>query len=264
MAKGAFRVDGSPVTDNATVFGGATIETGEASSRIQLSNGARIELAPRSRAKVFEDRLTLENGRGELAAKDYQIEAKTLRISGDSGSVARVRIDGPKSVMVSALNGPVHVYNDIGLLVANVKPGVPLAFEPQAAPPTASERSGCLLVSKEDRTKFILVDTVANVTVELRGENLADQVGKQVTITGTAFRSAVPVTGAAQVIQVQSLKVVSEGGCSSVPAASSRPAPAPVAKTGGLSNGAKVAIAVVGVGAAAGGVVAAAGGSKSR
>jgi hypothetical protein len=264
MAKGAFRIDGSAVSDNATLFGGATIETGQASSRLQLSNGARIELAPYSRARVFDDHLTLENGRGELAAKEYQIEAKTLRISsGEAGSFARVRIDGPKSVMVTAVNGAVHVYNDIGLLVANVKPGIPLAFEPQAASATDSERSGCLLVSKEDRAKFILVDTVANVTVEVRGADLADQVGNQVTVTGTAFRSAVPVAGASQVIQVQSLKVVAQGGCATVSPTGS-PKPGPVAKSGGISNGAKIAIAVVGVGGAAGGIVAASGGSKSR
>ena len=264
IAKGAFRIDGSAVSDNATLFGGATIETGQASSRLQLSNGARIELAPRSRAQVFDDHLTLENGLGELAAKDYQIQAKTLRISGEAGSLARVRIDGPKSVMVTAVNGPVHVYNDIGLLVANVKPGIPLAFEPQAASPTASERSGCLLVSKEDRTKFILADTVANVTVEVRGADLADQVGNQVTVTGTAFRSAVPVAGASQVIQVQTLKVVAQGGCVIGAPLSGSPRPGPVVKSGGISNGAKIAIAVVAVGGAAGGIVAASGGSKSR
>src|SRR5438067_980541 len=84
IARGGFTIDGASVTDNATLFGGATIETERASSRLQLSSGARIELAPRSRAKVFEDHMTLEKGTGELAAKNYQIEAQTLRIATDA------------------------------------------------------------------------------------------------------------------------------------------------------------------------------------
>ena len=199
MATGSFRIDGSTVSDNATLFGGATIETEKASSRLQLSSGARIELAPRSRAKVYDDHLSLESGLGELASKEYQIEAKTLRIETDeTNSLARVKIESPKSVLVTAVHGSVRVYNEIGMLVANVKPGMALAFQPQAAAPTASERTGCLMRSRDDPAKFILVDTVANVTVEVRGAGVAEQVGSQVKVTGTTFRSVVPVLGASQ------------------------------------------------------------------
>ena len=264
IAKGGFQIDGSSVSDNATLFDGTTVETSQASSRLQLKSGARIELSPRSRAKVFNDHLSLEKGVGELASKGYQIEAQTLRIATDEPkTVARVRIDGSKNVMVAAVNGPVRVYNEIGMLVANVKPGVPLVFEPQAAAPTASERTGCLAQSKEDPTKFVLVDQIANVTVEVRGVGLAEQVGNKVKISGTAFRSATPVAGASQVIQATIVELITRGGCV-VP----RPPPAPdtpkPVKSGGISNGAKVAIAVVAVGGAAGGIVAATSGSKSR
>ena len=263
IAKGGFQIDGSSVSDNATLFGGTIVETSQASSRLQLNSGARVELSPRSRAKIFNDHLLLEKGVGELATTDYQIEAETLRIAtGESKTVARVRIDGSKNVMVAAVHGPVRVYNEIGMLVANVKPGVPLMFQPQAAAPTASERTGCLTRSKEDPTKFILVDQVANITVEVRGTGLAEQVGNQVKITGTAFRSATPVAGASQVIQATAVQLVSRGGCTVVAAA---PATTTAAKTGGgLSNGAKVAIAVAAAGGAAGGIIAATGGSKSR
>ena len=261
IAKGGFQIDGSPVSDNATLFGGSIVETSQASSRLQLNGGARVELSPRSRAKVFSDHLSLEKGVGELASKDYQIEAQTLRIATDAAkTVARVRIDSSKNVMVAAVNGPVRVYNEIGMLVANVKPGVPLVFQAQAAAPAASERTGCLTRSKEDPTKFVLVDQLANITVEVRGTGLAEQVGNQVKISGTAFRSATPVAGASQVIQATTVELVTRGGCTVVPAAPSTAA----AKTGGMSNGAKIAIAVVAVGGAAGGVIAATGGSKSR
>ena len=141
IAKGGFQIDGSPVSNNATLFGGATIETLQASSRLQLNSGARVELSPQSRARVFSDHVTLEKGVGELATKDYQLEAQSLRIAADEPrSMARVQIESPKNVLVTAINGPVRVYNEIGLLVANVTPGIPLAFQPQAASPTSSER----------------------------------------------------------------------------------------------------------------------------
>ena len=265
IAKGSFQIDGSSVSDNATLFRGATVETSQASSRLQLNSGARVELSPRSRAKVFSDYVSLEKGVGELATQDYQIEAQSLRIAtGEPKTVARVRIDGSKNVMVAAVNGPVRVYNEIGMLVANVKPGVPLVFQAQAAAPTASERTGCLARSKEDPTKFVLVDQLANVTVEVRGTGLAEQVGNQVKISGAAFRSATPVAGASQVIQVTTVEVVTRGGCTTVPVVPATAGAAGTKTAGGISNGAKIAIAVVAVGGAAGGIVAATGGSKSR
>ncbi len=276
IAKGGFRVDGSQVTGNATLFGGSTIETAQASSRLRFTSGARIELAPASRAKVFDDHLSLERGSGELASKDYQIEARTLRIeNAEARSVARVQMSGEKSVLVAAAFGPVRVYNDAGFLVANVIPGMSLVFEPQAAAPTASERTGCLYRSREDATKYILVDRVANVTVELRGQGLAEQVGNQVKITGTSFRSAAPVASASQVVQVNTIELVTRGGCGAAPAApaapaatgTAAPAPAsvPTATTGGgISNGAKIAIVAAVGGGAAAGVIAATQSSKSR
>jgi hypothetical protein len=265
MATGSFRIDGSQVSDNATLFGGSTIETEKASSRLQLSSGARIELAPGSRAKVYSDHLSLESGLGELASKEYQIEAKTLRIETDqTNSLARVKIESPKSVLVTAVNGSVRVYNEIGMLVANVNSGMAMAFQPQAAAPAASERSGCLVRSRDDPNKFILIDQVANVIVEVRGAGVAEQVGNQVKITGTTFRSVIPVPGASQIIQVTTIELVTAGGCGAVVAGGQSPNTSPTAPKTGISNGAKVVIAVAVVGGAAGGIVAATAGSKSR
>ena len=262
IAKGSFQIDGASVSGNATLFGGTTIETGEASSRLQFSNGARIELAPQSRAKIFSDHLTLEKGLGELAAKKYRIEARSLRVeTNEPKSLARVSLAGSREVLVTALNGPVRVYNEIGLLVANVKPGVAMSFEPQAAAATSSERTGCLMRSKLEPAKFILVDEVADITVEVRGEGLAEQVGNRIKIKGSAFRSEVPVAGASQVIQVDGIELITKDACVTGPVG---PKAADAAKKAGISNGAKVAIAVAVVGGAAGGIVAATSGSKSR
>ncbi|MBI1790324.1 MAG: hypothetical protein HYR60_22560, partial [Acidobacteria bacterium] len=147
VANGSFQVDSSRVYGNTTLFDGTTVQTDQASSRLQLNNGTRMELGADSRARVYDKRVTLERGLGELETPaGYQIEARTLRIAtADSKSVARVKLEGEKQVLVAAVTGPVRVYNEIGLLVANMEPGVALMFTPQAAQPGAFQMSGCLL-----------------------------------------------------------------------------------------------------------------------
>src|SRR5690242_4023739 len=53
MAKGSFQVDNSQVYGNTTLLEGATIQTEKASSRLQLNNGTRMDLAENSRARIF-------------------------------------------------------------------------------------------------------------------------------------------------------------------------------------------------------------------
>ena len=211
VATGSFEVDASQVYGNTTLFDGSTIRTGQASSRLQLKNGTRLELGEQSQAKVFDKQATLERGVGEVeTSSKYQMEARTLRISPvGARSIARVKLEGDKQVLVAAVNGRVRVVTDKGLLVANVQPGSTLLFTPQAAAAGTFQMSGCLLETTEG--KFLLVD--ANQTVELRGSGLVADVNNRVEVTGTAFRSAVPAPPAVQVVQADNVKRVEEGGC---------------------------------------------------
>jgi hypothetical protein len=260
VSPGNFQVDGSRVTGNATLFDGAAVETTEASSRLQVAPGARVDLAPQSRVKVFAKYAALERGSGELqAAGKYQLEARTLRIEPrDSKAVAQVRLRGADTVLVAAIHGRVRVFNNAGLVVADVVPGVAMSFVPQAGAIDASSLTGCL--SKKGAA-FVLTDEKSGVIVELRGPNLAENAGKIVAVSGTTFRSAEPVEGASSVVRVDTLKVT--GDACAVTATG--PAAPSHAGGGGMSNGAKVAIAVGIAGGAAGGIIAASsGGSKSR
>jgi hypothetical protein len=211
LSQGGFRADNSVVFGNTTVFDGTMVQTTEASSRLQLTNGARIELAVNSRAKVFKKRAALEQGVAELASSlDYQLEARTLRISPiDDKSIARVKLEGDKQVSVAAVNGRVRVSTEAGLLVANVAPGKSLLFTPQAAQAETFQVSGCLLQMKTGQ--FLLVDP--NQTVELRGTGLEQEINNRVEVAGTAFRSAVPTPPATQVIQVDRIKQVAVDTC---------------------------------------------------
>src|SRR5262245_27749543 len=208
IAPGSFIVDGSSVTGNATLFDGAAVETAQSSSRLKVNSGAQIDLAPRSRATVHEKYVMLEKGAGDLrAAPGYRMEARSLRIEPRDGrAVARVGFDGKDAVLVSAVNGPVRVFNHIGLVVADVAAGVAMSFVPQAGQPDASALSGCL--SKTRGGAYLLKDDKSGVTVELRGSDLDQSVGKRVEVTGTAFRSTEPVAGASSVIRVDTINAV--------------------------------------------------------
>ena len=210
VATGSFNVDNAEVYGNTTLFDGSMVRTGASSSRLQLSNGTRVDLGADSRARVFEKRATLEQGQGDVESSSYSMEARTLRISPAGGkSIARVKLEGEKQVLVAAVKGRVRVLNEAGLVVANMQAGGTLLFTPQAAQAGTFQMSGCLVETRDG--KFLLVDP--NQTVELRGDGLASEINNQVEVSGTAFRSATPTPPAAQVVQVENLKRVSEGGC---------------------------------------------------
>src|SRR5690242_513497 len=65
-ANGSFQVNAKQARDTATLFDGSVIETGKAPSQIRLDNGAQVRLATDSRAKVYEGRIVLEKGSGQL------------------------------------------------------------------------------------------------------------------------------------------------------------------------------------------------------
>ena len=98
---GEFRVDGSAIRGNGTVFEGALVETTTARSVIQLA-GTQITLAPDSRVRVYRDRSVLE--KGSESVKDgarHVMEAATLRITPSApGSVVQIDLTAPTRVTV--------------------------------------------------------------------------------------------------------------------------------------------------------------------
>ena len=183
-ASGHFVLDRSEVWGNATLFDGGKIETGVASSEAALRNGVRIQLASASSATVGESQLTLTKGTGQVAAtEDYQVTAGGLAIRSASGA-SRVRVAwlAGGSVEVTALSGAARVASRTGLVLASIPAGRRMDFAMQAAAGVVT-RTGCLL-SKDGR--FLLQDQNTQEVLEIRGNDLAAQVGNRVTITGAA------------------------------------------------------------------------------
>jgi hypothetical protein len=257
-SSGEFRVDGSTVRGNSTIFEGDVIETEAARSVVVLS-GTEITLSRQSRMKVFGDRIVLEDGSG-LVRDDgkHVIEAATLRIvPAPKDSVVQVETSGPTHVAVSAQSGSAEVRNSAGVLIASLRTGMALSFDPQAGAAAAANVTGILRVTG---TTFLLTDTTANITVELRGTDLAKYAGKLVHITGSIVGSTVAASGASEVVHVTAIDVVSRGKKVPVAAAAGAGAGAGAgaaaagtagAAAAGISTAATVAI-VAGVGVAGG------------
>src|ERR1700724_3079292 len=79
--RGNFTIDAFTIPGKSAPFEGNEIETGKASSQLQLNNGARMQLAAESRGIVYRDRLVLEKGTSLIqSGKTSQVEANSLRI----------------------------------------------------------------------------------------------------------------------------------------------------------------------------------------
>jgi hypothetical protein len=231
---GEFRVDGSTIRGNSTVFDGSVIETTAARSEVQLT-GLQITLSPDSRIRVYRDHTVLEHGSGLLKDVEKQVvEAETLRIApATKASIVQVEI-GPSGVELVARVGSAEVRNASGVLVASLHTGVALALDPQAGASAAVKMTGVVVFKNG---KYFLTDVTSNVTVELEGPDVAKFAGKMVEIAGSVIPSATPAAPASELVSVANIRAkAAAAGTGGVTAAA-----------GGLSKGATIAI-VGGVG----------------
>ena len=258
-ASGHFTVERSRVWGNSTLFDGAVVETDSASSQLALGNGVKMQLGAASRARIWQNHLTLEKGVSQVSApSSYEVDAGGLRIHAE-GESARLRVGLSDRVEVAALTGSARVTSEAGLMLAAIPAGRSMSFSMQTA--GAVTRAGCLLYKDGH---FILQDDNTQEVIELNGRDLAPNLGNRVELTGTAGTVKPVVTIATAVLNVSTIATRSQGGCLSVAAALDARTEAPagggggavqpsgvkVPKTGGgMSTGAKIAI----VGAIAGG-----------
>ncbi len=244
-------IDGAKVSGNATLFDGSVVSS-SGYSRLQLSSGARVDLGADSVVRVFANHVSLEGGSSEVQSpSEYSINARSLKIQSEAGSIARVRLDGDQRVLVTALSAPVNVWNRDGLLVARVMPAAPLSFLPQAAGSNSFSNSGCV-VNKSSAAVF--VDQTGNQVFELRSTaksvDLRKFVGKRAAVTGTINASARPVAGATQVVNVTSIASATGADCAPVAARIGATTTAAGLAAGGAAGAAGSAAAGASAGAA--------------
>ncbi len=240
---GAFRLDRATVISNGTLFEGSLIETGTASSSVQVSNGARLSLTADSRGRIFGDRLVLEKGSGTLENSiGFKLVALGLTIQPErANSTGNIVIENRNRIQVRSSSGALRVLNANGQLVANLSAGSALAFEPQGGPSNATRVLGCL---EQKAEHYLVTDEVTNVTVEVAGSGVANEAGNRVEITGTLDPAATPSGKATQLVRVREVRRVTKGCGSSAAAAGG-------AKGPGISGAATGTIAIIGGVAAA-------------
>jgi hypothetical protein len=130
MSSGSIMINNAKAAGNATLFDGTTIETGVASSRLQLKNGASIQLASESRGKIYENRLILEKGNTQVqATKSFEVQTSILKVSGSENALAQISMKG-QTVQVASLMGTLKVANASGAFVTSIAPGTSFAFTP--------------------------------------------------------------------------------------------------------------------------------------
>jgi hypothetical protein len=242
QSAGVFRVNHASVPGSATIFEGASLETGVASSKIDLKTGQRLLLASTSAAEIHQDRLVLSKGSAELSgAADYRIDTGKLSIGAtDRAASIRVAIDAANQVRVNASGGRAEVRNHQGVLLAQVSPGSTIQVPNGAETP--AKYTGVL---REQKGKYLLTDDTSKVTVELRGKNLARLKGKHVQVIGVVLAGEGAAAGASLVVSVSS-------AATAAAAAGTAAAGAGAATASGMSAG---TIVVIGGAAAAGATV---------
>jgi hypothetical protein len=251
-SSGEFRLDGSIVRGNSTVFDGNLIETTTTRSIVQLDAG-QVTLAPESRAKVYHDRTVLEKGAGLLrdAAGKHEFEAASLHIVPTAkDSVIQVDIQAQGRIAVVARDGEAQVRTSSGVLVASLRTGMELAFDPQAGASKAVKITGVL---EQRNGNYFVTDATTHVTFQIQGNNLAQYVGKKVVITGSLIPGATPAAGATQVVQAADIQLAPAAAAGTAGGAAAAGAhTATIAIVGGVAVGGTV-IGLVSAGTFSGG-----------
>lgn len=234
ISQGSMDVDQALAAGIAPLSNGSVVKTTGAPGRIVLLNGVRGSLGPSSRAEVFADRMVLESGQAAISSgSGYQVQAAGYRVAPSVGARAKVEIRQGQ-VAVGANNGFVSIANREGVLLARLRPGTALSFEP--APESLSKLTGKV---EKRGNQFFLTDELTQVQVELVGQDLSSQVGHRVQVTGRPKQGTehqlLEVTGSTR----------EEGGAGSSSTAKA---------TSGISHGTKIGLAVVGGAVAAAGV----------
>lgn len=240
-SNGRFEMEGATIWNRGTLLDGARVVTDTTATRLLFNSGSSVQLGVTSAARVYANRVLLENGvlEGSLPS-DFRVETARLglRVEG-SGSQAQIRISESGKVLVASLQGALDVRGPQGILVAHLMEGN--AVELSAAPGSAAASVKLTGILNFKDGKYTLKDEITGVTSELRGDILAKWAGRRVVLTGDLLPDAKPVPGAEFVVLVQD--VDRDAGAA---------IPMQKANRGGLS-GAKKVVVIAGI-AVAGGV----------
>jgi hypothetical protein len=215
-ARGNLRVDSYQVENNATLFNGSVVESGQASVDLRLGKGTEITMSKDTSGTVYSDHLVLQHGQGELAATGaFHLDANGLHVTPlSSGSRGLISVPDGNTVEVAALTGSFGIVDADGKMLGNVIPGKALHFALQAASTgTASPATtgtiftGTGPIAEDAQGNFYLYDTTdGSKFYQITCGDPAKLVGKHVTLTGTVVTGATPAGGAIEVVCISNIR----------------------------------------------------------
>jgi hypothetical protein len=183
IVRGDMRIDGNPITSNATLFDGNTVETSEASATLQMNGNVEIVMTAGTRAVVHDGYVKLEQGKVDVKITcGYVIELNGMRIT-PSSSNSHAEIGSNASANV--LNGEFLVLDSQGRVLNRIRKGGAQSFAAgQAKAPGPATYAGAL--SSEDLHPILtLFGPDSSVAYELQGRNVNKIQGRYVLINGT-------------------------------------------------------------------------------
>ena len=202
-ARGETQIDNYEVRGSGTVFDGSLVETGQSAQSIadvRLGSGPVITLYIGSKGTVYHDRFVLQQGKVEVASSSsYRVEVNGLVVTpaGSNGS-GIVSLESGNTVNVVAQMETLKVTEATGAPIAQVRPGAPLAFSPVIGQPD-SDFLAMGLVSAVNGHYYLKASGV-DVTYELKGDNVQNYVGDQISASGKVDPSAVHDSGASAMV----------------------------------------------------------------
>lgn len=206
---GAYRMNGTAVRGNSTLFEGAKLEIGDAPGSLHLNSGASVWLAPGSRTQVLRNSVLLLAGLGQLRSTSaYALDTRVVRIvPSEPDSLVRVQVESGGAAIVTELRGAAEVLNNRGVHVGTVVEGSVVRFAEHSGPSDAVRVSGCIV---RDGDSLMITDRITKLNLQVRGAGIEREVGHAVDLAGTEDKP--DRSGAPMLVRVSELRRIA-GDC---------------------------------------------------
>jgi hypothetical protein len=200
---GTFTIAGVKSTGTATVFNGDALTTDGVASRVHLSNGTDLMMAPHSTGAIFSDHINLTAGTvsGQIDGRYRVVTTGLVILPRDAKTEAQVQVANNR-VAVAIPKGNADIATTQGTLVAHMMPGNAMNYQ-AVGNDTAVQAVGVL---NQQDGHYLIRDRFTNVVSELSGNIPASYVDKLVRVTGDLSTTSSNVKQVDRLIMVKQIK----------------------------------------------------------
>jgi hypothetical protein len=202
-SSGTFTIAGVRSNGTATVFDGDALATDGFASRVHLSNGTDLMMAPHSAGAIFSDHINLTTGTvsGQVNDKYRVVTSGLTVLPRDTGTEAQVQVAN-NHVAVAIPKGKADIATSQGTLVAHMMPGNTMNYQ-AVGDDKAVQAVGVL---NQQDGHYLIRDRFTNVVSELSGSIPASYVDKLVRVSGQLSNDSSNVKQVDRLITVKQIK----------------------------------------------------------